>query len=152
MVQPFRGTLREKLAEYSDSPTLSGCIEWNGCTDRHGYGTMIWKRQPARTHRKAWEAHKGAIPKGSYVCHHCDNRLCLNPDHLFLGTARENSADMVTKGRSSRGERSGHAKLTTENVLSIRASGEGNQVLADRYGVSNAAIWQARNRYTWRHV
>jgi hypothetical protein len=78
--------------------TSKGCWEWTACT-RNGYGRLGLNGGVADAHRLSWEMHYGQIPNGLCVLHHCDNRLCVRPDHLFLGTRGDNIADMDAKGR-----------------------------------------------------
>lgn len=88
----------------------SGCWEWTGLVGKNGYPSVGYKGKRARgAHRISFMLHKGEIPDGLFVCHTCDNKLCLNPGHLFLGTAKQNSQDMVSKGRANNGVRT---KLT----------------------------------------
>lgn len=89
------------------------------------------------------------------MCHRCDNRLCVNPGHLFLGTRAENLGDMVRKGRSARGEKHRAAKLTSEQVHQIRAftgDAKARQLLAASLGVSYATILDVQKRRSWRHL
>lgn len=95
-------------------------------------------------HRAAWVVANGPIPDGLYVCHRCDNTLCCNPAHLFLGTHRENMADMRDKGRSAYGVRSPRTRLSEEAVMGIRIAyargGVTQQALADAHGVAHQHI------------
>lgn len=79
----------------------SGCVEFTGATNGHGYGQLADSDlgRPVKAHRVAWEIVHGPIPQGLFICHHCDNPLCVNVDHLFLGTDQDNVSDMIAKGR-----------------------------------------------------
>ncbi len=105
-------------------------------------------------HRLSWELHFGPIAEDMFVCHHCDNPACVRPDHLFLGTPRENSLDAAGKGRMACGERVGSATLTEQQVIEIRrrAKIERQSVLAREFGVTQTAIMFIVNRRTWKHV
>lgn len=88
-------------------PHLGNCWEWTGNKGGSGYG-MIWFEGRSRpSHRICWQLIYGPIPEGLIICHHCDNRLCVRPDHLFIGTIADNNADMMEKGRYARGLQSG---------------------------------------------
>jgi hypothetical protein len=84
-----------------------GCWEWTGALNRMGYGTLSTHPGRMTAHRVAWELVVGPIPSGLFVCHHCDNRKCVRPDHLFVGTAADNMADMVAKDRQAKGDKQG---------------------------------------------
>lgn len=141
------------------------CWEWMLSTI-NGYGAL--RRNKSRTvvkaHRLSWEIHNGPVPAGMYVCHRCDNKLCVRPDHLFLGTHRDNMLDMRAKGRAGdqtrpetrpRGERHGCSKLTASDVIAIRrdkASGVSTAALMARYSISKAHINSVASGRTWRHL
>lgn len=104
-------------------------------------------------HRVAWELVNGPIPEGTgyhgtCVCHRCDNPVCANPAHLFLGTTADNMADRNAKGRQARGERSGRAKLNAEQVAEIRGSVGTLKTIAAQYGVTFSSIARIRRRET----
>jgi hypothetical protein len=131
-----------------------GCWLWGGSVLRDGYGQMCFKGKTRKAHQLAWEFFRGHIPAGMMVCHRCDVRHCVNPEHLFLGTAKDNVADMFAKGRQHdrKGEKHGHAKLTAEQVREIRVSRENQYELAERHGLSQSAISNIRTRKSWAHI
>jgi hypothetical protein len=86
------------------------------------------------------------------VCHKCDVRSCVNPDHLFLGTSQDNYADAAAKGRNTRGTKHGCARLTEEQVIAIRASSETQVDIARRYGVRQAHVSRILLRQSWKHI
>ena len=136
------------------------CWNWTGSLS-NGYGHLRVNSARVSTHRFSWELHYGPIPKGIFVCHHCDNPDCVRPDHLFLGTSADNSADMVKKGRAAhhwsgcKGEQHGNAKLTEDQVRSIRTEyqqGASQREIAARYGISHPNVGYIVRRVAWKHV
>jgi hypothetical protein len=103
-------------------------------------------------HRVAWELANGPIPDEQQVLHRCDNRKCVNPEHLFLGTLDDNMADMTAKRRQAHGPKCFHAKLTVEQVHEIRRSTDRQQLIADRYGITNSTVSVIKSGQTWRYV
>ncbi len=141
---------REKRIRYKrvpcQYPKLGDC--WN-CTshgkDSYWYPIIMRNGKASKISRYAWKLRFGKIPDGICVLHKCDNRRCINPDHLFLGTRKDNIQDMIRKGRSKR-------KLTTKQTIEIFKSTEPGEVLADKYNVSIATISHIRNRKTYKEI
>lgn len=144
--------------------TAKGCLEYKG-TKRRGYGAVrVDRNRVVGVHRLLWIDAHGPIPEGLFVCHHCDNRMCANVDHLFLGTNEENTADKVQKGRqargasiwknrkSARGTKHGRAKLSEADVLAIRDESTPYDECAAKYGVSPSLIRQIRKGEVWTHL
>lgn len=152
--------LMERIAAKTKRNQETGCLEWTGSTDAHGYGQIKvpdgnggWRG--GRPTRIVWEVTYGPIPPGKSVCHHCDNRLCLEPAHLFVGSNAENMADRNAKERQARGERQWRATLTAPKVLTMRAAyahGVHPVTLARAFDVSESAVSAVIHRHTWRHL
>jgi hypothetical protein len=130
----------------------NGCWLWPGVIESNGYGRAYVKRQNWWAHRLSYVIHKSAIPAGLVVCHRCDVRQCVNPDHLFVGTIADNQQDMKAKGRAPRGEKSGSAKLTEESVRHIRNDKRRYHVIAAEFGISQTTISEIKSRKVWAHV
>lgn len=125
--------------------TADGCKEFSGYRNPHGYGQIGVFGSLYLAHRMMWIAHRGDIPDGLLVCHQCDNPPCCNIDHLFLGTPKENSADMVKKARVGRllNEQHPRTRLSRADVAEIRrarSAGDSCADIAERFGVTAAHI------------
>lgn len=131
-----------------------GCILWLGRKDAKGYGRIGWNsKQNRRAHRVAWEMERGPIPDGLCVLHRCDTPACVNLEHLFLGTQRENIADRDAKGRTV--DPPSRRKLSDEQVVAMRrahAAGLTQEALAARFGVSRGNVSKILNRRSYTHV
>jgi hypothetical protein len=137
------------------------CWVWTANTNNKGYGTIYLSyNRKLLAHRLSYEIEHGEIPSGLNICHKCDNPLCVNPDHLFAGTQKDNIHDCIAKGRSrfnnfskiQHGENNPFHKLSIENVKDIRKrhlTGERQCVIAKSHGVSDATISMIVNKKRW---
>lgn len=154
---PSYKPLHERFWSYVDKTDT--CWLWRGSKNANGYGQLSEtsgreKPKSHRAHRLSWELHYGAIPPGLCVLHRCDSPACVNPDHLFLGSQRENMHDMIRKGRKARvagmvGEDNPAAKITREDAELIRSSPLSGVELARQYGLTPAMISRIRLRKAW---
>lgn len=155
----MRRPLAQRLADMTHPEPNSGCWLFTGAVHRDGYGCInVSGKRKAWAHRVAWQVAHGPIPTGKLVCHTCDVRCCVNPDHLFIGTNDDNVNDMLRKQRHARGERNGLSKLTENAVAEIRAlyasrtPGKkwGLAELSRKHGVRQTTIDAAAKGKTWR--
>lgn len=130
----------------------SGDCWTRGASRKNGYSLFRINHQTFYAHRIAWEFTHGRIPSGLHVCHHCDNPACVNPDHLFLGTQRDNMQDCAKKNRTTQGGRNSRAKLTSDQVLAIRRDPRTQGQIAADYGVHASQISHIKTRKSWAHV
>lgn len=147
-------TSMERFITYT-SKDESGCWLWTGTKNAGGYGMMSHQGRQSVSSRVSWELHHGEIPKGMFVCHTCDVRHCVNPDHLWLGNNQDNMTDMSEKQRNHRGEAHFRAKLTSESVIEIRKlhkQGLSPGEIAPFFNVVPQTIAAVLNGITWRHV
>ena len=150
-------SVSDRLARKTKLNPETGCLEWTATARANGgYGTLcVGRVGQIRAHRAAWVLKNGPIPRGMYVCHSCDNPLCCNVDHLFLGTPKQNMDDKEAKGRGikppvHRGEQHHNAKTTAAQVDEIRSAAGTLDAIASRYGVSAKTVWRIKKGLTWR--
>jgi hypothetical protein len=158
-VDLFRSFM-EKVEQIS----VGNCWLWKGALSSNGYGSY-WlgprgKRKWYTAHKASWILHKGPVTGGLNVLHRCDNRACVNPSHLFLGTQSENIKDMVSKKRGNyenraRGTLNKASKLKDSDIPKILEEytlGENKSALSRKYGVTRRAIHLIIENLTWKHV
>lgn len=153
------------LRFFSKVNKTENCWEWTAGLTRDGYGKITEAGRSERAHRLSFVIHKGSIPSGMLVCHSCDNRKCVNPEHLFLGTIQDNNKDMCSKNRQAkglsngaatmphrirRGEANGRSVLTVSEVEQIRATTGKHRDLAEIYGVSKTLIGNIKRGEAWK--
>ncbi len=146
--------LSERFLKFFTPGKPDACWPWTGPMHRaYGVITDDHLRQ-VLAHRVSYERVHGPVPKGLNVCHRCDNPPCVNPAHLFVGTAADNTADMVHKDRQAKGSAVGTSKLTEADVPAIRALRHKmtNKAIAVKFGISRALVHCVMARKYWKHV
>lgn len=153
----------ERFESFVERIPFSGCWLWMGAVEappRLAYG-KFWDNDAKRSvvaHRAAWQLFCGSIPHGMKVLHRCDVAACVNPEHLFLGTPKENTHDMIRKGRHApmiaarRGEQSNFNKITAEQVLAIRNATGKQRAIAAQFGVTQSCVSLIKRRVNWKHL
>lgn len=130
---------------------MSGCWLWDGGYSGSGYGRFNVRGKMVQAHRFSYERYVGAIPDDLFVCHRCDVRPCVNPDHLFVGTQSDNLRDMVAKGRDNPvcGEANWKARLTEVDVAAIRADARSLREIGIDYGIDKSYVWKIKRGWEW---
>lgn len=145
----------QEILEAKVTRTGTGCWEWRVTkpASTTGYATMSISGKSYNLHRVSFEIYSGReLQPGECVLHRCDNRLCINPDHLFVGSKGDNNRDRMVKGRSAVGERCHLSTLTEEQVIEIHDTPGSYRGLARIYGLNKGTIKQIKTEVTWRHL
>lgn len=158
-IEIYEGVRERFYSMFSPEPN-SGCWLWIASGNTDGYGQIMIRNKTRSAHRVSWKLHYGKLPLDSLVCHKCDVPCCVNPDHLFLGTYKDNIVDCIEKGRfeppGTKGERHGSAKLNEQDVKFIRKYARSHdnfgRDLASIFGVTRGTISNIVCRYTWKHL
>lgn len=149
---PPKPTARERFEEKCQPIPELGCWAWTHFKRPDGYGEMTYKGRARYAQKVAWDLFRGPIPKNLHVLHTCDNRWCVNPDHLFLGTNRDNVNDKLAKGRQPWGSQIHQSKLTKEQVLSILNDARTQRAIAEDYNICQQTVSQIKRRQSWQRL
>lgn len=149
-------SLLEKFNAGIDKGSPDECWLWKGGNTGR-YGRIKTRSVSIAAHRASYQIHFGTIPEGMFVCHHCDNPRCVNPNHLFLGTPLDNMRDKTEKGRGRylHGEENPISRLTSKQVTEVRSrakNGERQSHLAREFGICQATVSEIVLYKIWRHV
>lgn len=148
---PFQDDEKLALLLRRSAKGEGGCLIWQGCCSGNGYPAVGYQGRQWGAHRLVWALTRGVIPDAEiHICHTCDNPKCINPEHLFAGTCRENMKDKVSKGRQAYGVRNGRAKLSESQVQEIIRDDRPKRVIAREYGVSDTMIRYIKSGKSWR--
>jgi len=145
---------REYLENKTERIPFSTCWYWTGYVANDGYGVKSMRDHPVKVHRLSYVVYNGPIDDGLVVRHSCHERTCINPNHLSIGTPRDNAQDMVEADRQASGKKHGMAKLTESQVLEIRALAGRftHREIGERFNVTRPMIGYIINRKNWKHI
>jgi hypothetical protein len=146
---------KEKFWKKTDKRSDNECWVFLGAKDKDGYG-QFWdgdNKIMTRAHVFSAKIHLGNKPNNMCVCHKCDNPICVNPNHLFFGTALDNQNDKMTKNRHAKGESQGHSKLTNEQIAEIRLRANDNyKVLCEEFNIVPSTVYRIWHKESWKHL
>lgn len=146
-------TFEQRFMKYVNKDQSSGCWLWTGNIDFYGYGRVGFKMKAYRASRASIMIFHGKDPKKMFVCHKCDNPACVNPEHLFLGTQKDNMEDCSRKRRTAYGSKSGTSKLTEKDVDKIlilaKTTNLFHREIAEKFNVSRSLVGAIINKVRW---
>ncbi len=146
----------ERFWSKVDKKGEDDCWNWTAMKNKKRYGNFTVNIRTIQVHRYSYELTYGKIPEGVNVCHKCDNKLCVNPKHLFLGTQKDNMEDMVKKGRSLKGEKNNSSKLTDKDIIEIIEMYKNKSIpvktISQKYNVNYQTIREICRGLRWKHI
>jgi hypothetical protein len=148
-------TVEDRFWSKVDKRGPNECWNWTGAINSSGYGSFRLDGKVGSSSRTSYSLEYGEIPVGLHVCHRCDNRPCVNPAHLFLGTNEDNHLDKIAKGRQARGESAGIANLKESDVRALRDAARSGQTvtnLSKQTGIAYCTVYSAVHGMTWKHI
>lgn len=145
----------ERFEAMCSRPSDEDCWNWTGHVSKKGYANFLWESTPkvkhVMAHRASYMLYVGVIPDGMMICHHCDNRKCVNPKHLFVGSAKDNTHDMMSKGRMKYPFQE-KARLTGDQVIAIYCDARPSTLICKDYGITSAHVLCIKRRTTYKDV
>lgn len=149
--------IKQRIMKFITIPNENGCMIWTGRKHKSGYGQIKIINKMYLAHRLSYKLFNGEITDNLCVLHKCDNRICVAPNHLFLGTKSDNMLDMYNKNRhlDQKLENNGNAKLTSFDVIIIRLAllcGYAAKFLSKNYSVNSSMIYHIKNKRNWNNI
>ena len=153
----WRGSIQvtKRFLEKVEYDTNVGCWWWSGKPDKNGYGRLKYNNKMHKAHRLSYELHKGIIPNGLLVRHICHNPSCVNPEHLCIGTAQDNSNDMTRANRQAKGSSNGRSKLVESDIPLIKgmlSKKISQEKIADIFNINRVQVSSIKLGKTWKHT
>jgi hypothetical protein len=147
--------MKRFISKYVKEPA-TGCWIWTACLSVDGYGAFPFRGKKVGAHRVSYIMNVGEIPDGLCVLHKCDTPTCVNPEHLFLGTKKDNAHDAMAKGRNVKGVTHGGTHLTEQNIREIRSLLSHGAItqkqIADMYNLHRKTLSCIKTRKSWAHI
>lgn len=125
------------------------CWFWIGASKGNGYGSFVYKGKAEQAHRAAYKLFVGKIPDGKEICHTCDNRMCVNPDHLFPGTRKDNMQDMMLKGRGGGGNRKHLKEIQVQEIRQRLIAGHSPRIISESMNVHYSTVISIKNNKSY---